>query len=54
MTSASSAFDMDAFGRRHIGTASTPRPTMLAALGYDSVEALVGARSRLDRGRRAT
>ena len=31
----------DAFTRRHIGTDAAAQQTMLAALGYDSVEALV-------------
>ena len=39
----SSAFDLDAFGRRHIGTTPRDHEWMLAALGYDSLEALMTA-----------
>ena len=37
------AFDLDAFGRRHIGTTPRDHEWMLAALGYDSLEALLTA-----------
>lgn len=43
MTSTSSAFDVDAFGRRHIGTTPHDHEWMLAALGYDSLDALLTA-----------
>ena len=39
----SSAFDADAFGRRHIGTTPRDHEWMLAALGYDSLDALMTA-----------
>ena len=39
----SSAFDVDAFGRRHIGTTPDDHGLMLAALGYDSLDALMSA-----------
>ena len=39
----SSAFDLDAFGRRHIGTNPRDHEWMLAALGYDSLDALMTA-----------
>ena len=39
----SSAFDVDAFGRRHIGTTPADHGLMLAALGYDSLDALMSA-----------
>ncbi|KRE21594.1 aminomethyl-transferring glycine dehydrogenase [Agromyces sp. Soil535] len=39
----SSAFDADAFGRRHIGTTPHDHEWMLAALGYDSLDALMTA-----------
>lgn len=42
-TSTSPAFDVDAFGRRHIGTTPHDHEWMLAALGYDSLDALMGA-----------
>lgn len=42
-TSTSPAFDVDAFGRRHIGTTPRDHEWMLAALGYDSLDALMGA-----------
>jgi glycine dehydrogenase len=41
--STSSAFDLDAFGRRHIGTNPRDHEWMLAALGYDSLDALMAA-----------
>lgn len=44
MTSSTSpAFDVDAFGRRHIGTTPRDHEWMLAALGYDSLDALMDA-----------
>ncbi|WP_136707888.1 aminomethyl-transferring glycine dehydrogenase [Agromyces sp. H66] len=43
MTSTSPAFDVDAFGRRHIGTTPRDHEWMLAALGYDSLDALLKA-----------
>lgn len=43
MNTASSAFDADAFGRRHIGTTPHDHEWMLAALGYDSLDALMTA-----------
>lgn len=43
MTSTSPAFDVDAFGRRHIGTTPRDHEWMLAALGYDSLDALMDA-----------
>ncbi|KQX07415.1 MULTISPECIES: aminomethyl-transferring glycine dehydrogenase [unclassified Leifsonia] len=43
MTSASSAFDMDAFGRRHIGVGLDAQAEMLTELGYDSLESLMSA-----------
>lgn len=43
MTTPSSAFDLDAFGRRHIGTTPSDHALMLAELGYDSLEALMSA-----------
>ncbi|GAA4371540.1 aminomethyl-transferring glycine dehydrogenase [Agromyces bauzanensis] len=43
MTSTSSAFDVGAFGRRHIGTTPHDHEWMLAALGYDSLDALMTA-----------
>lgn len=39
----SSAFDVDAFGRRHIGTTPADHGLMLASLGYDSLDALMSA-----------
>lgn len=39
----SPAFDLDAFGRRHIGTTPHDHEWMLAALGYDSLDALLTA-----------
>lgn len=42
-TSTSPAFDVDAFGRRHIGTTPRDHEWMLAALGYDSLDALMDA-----------
>lgn len=42
-TSSSPAFDVDAFGRRHIGTTPHDHEWMLAALGYDSLDALMDA-----------
>lgn len=42
-TSSSPAFDVDAFGRRHIGTTPRDHEWMLAALGYDSLDALMDA-----------
>ena len=42
-TSTSPAFDVDAFGRRHIGTTPHDHEWMLAALGYDSLDALMDA-----------
>lgn len=39
----SPAFDLDAFGRRHIGTTPRDHEWMLAALGYDSLDALLTA-----------
>jgi glycine dehydrogenase len=42
-TSTSTAFDIDAFGRRHIGTTPRDHEWMLAALGYDSLDALMDA-----------
>ncbi|GAA1056704.1 glycine dehydrogenase (decarboxylating) [Agromyces luteolus] len=42
-TSTSTAFDVDAFGRRHIGTTPRDHEWMLAALGYDSLDALMDA-----------
>src|SRR5690349_4427885 len=39
----SPAFDLDAFGRRHIGTTPRDHEWMLAALGYDSLDALMTA-----------
>ncbi|MFL6153447.1 MAG: aminomethyl-transferring glycine dehydrogenase [Ornithinibacter sp.] len=39
----SSAYDADAFGRRHIGTTPHDHEWMLAALGYDSLDALMTA-----------
>ena len=39
----SSAFDLDAFGRRHIGTTPADHELMLAELGYDSLDALMAA-----------
>ncbi|AWB94935.1 glycine dehydrogenase (aminomethyl-transferring) [Agromyces badenianii] len=42
-TSVSSAFDLDAFGRRHIGTSPSDHALMLAELGYDSLDALMAA-----------
>ncbi|TYL50358.1 aminomethyl-transferring glycine dehydrogenase [Agromyces mariniharenae] len=39
----SPAFDLDAFGRRHIGTTPHDHEWMLAALGYDSLDALMTA-----------
>ncbi|GAA1948372.1 aminomethyl-transferring glycine dehydrogenase [Agromyces allii] len=41
--STSSTFDLDAFGRRHIGTTPSDHAIMLAELGYDSLEALMTA-----------
>jgi len=41
--STSSTFDLDAFGRRHIGTTPSDHGIMLAELGYDSLEALMTA-----------
>lgn len=41
--STSPAFDVDAFGRRHIGTTPRDHEWMLAALGYDSLDALMDA-----------
>ncbi|ANJ26553.1 aminomethyl-transferring glycine dehydrogenase [Agromyces aureus] len=41
--STSSTFDLDAFGRRHIGTTPSDHGIMLAELGYDSLEALMAA-----------
>ncbi|WP_353827231.1 aminomethyl-transferring glycine dehydrogenase [Agromyces sp. SYSU T0242] len=43
MPSTSTAFDVDAFGRRHIGTTPRDHEWMLAALGYDSLDALMDA-----------
>ncbi len=43
MPTTSSAFDADAFGRRHIGTTPRDHEWMLAALGYDSLDALMAA-----------
>ncbi|MFF2277338.1 aminomethyl-transferring glycine dehydrogenase [Agromyces sp. NPDC058126] len=43
MTTPSSAFDLDAFGRRHIGTTPSDHALMLAELGYDSLEGLMSA-----------
>ncbi|MGW9166641.1 aminomethyl-transferring glycine dehydrogenase [Agromyces sp. NPDC055658] len=43
MTSPSSAFDLDAFGRRHIGTSPSDHSLMLAELVYDSLDALMSA-----------
>ncbi|WP_022894266.1 aminomethyl-transferring glycine dehydrogenase [Agromyces subbeticus] len=42
-TPTSSAFDLDAFGRRHIGTSPSDHGLMLAELGYDSLDALMAA-----------
>ncbi|MRX45433.1 aminomethyl-transferring glycine dehydrogenase [Agromyces kandeliae] len=42
-TSTSTAFDVDAFGRRHISTTPRDHEWMLAALGYDSLDALMDA-----------
>ncbi|WP_139417678.1 aminomethyl-transferring glycine dehydrogenase [Agromyces laixinhei] len=39
----SSAFDLDAFGRRHIGTSPSDHGLMLAELGYDSLDSLMAA-----------
>lgn len=39
----SSAFGADAFGRRHIGVGVNEQQQMLSTLGYDSLEALLGA-----------
>ncbi|GAA1502934.1 glycine dehydrogenase [Agromyces terreus] len=41
--STSSTFDLDAFGRRHIGTTPSDHGLMLAELGYDSLESLMTA-----------
>lgn len=38
-----STFDVDAFGRRHIGTTLADRERMLALLGHDSIDALMAA-----------
>ncbi|WP_395242639.1 aminomethyl-transferring glycine dehydrogenase [Agromyces sp. MMS24-K17] len=38
-----STFDVDAFGRRHIGTTLADRERMLAELGHDSIDALMAA-----------
>ncbi len=43
MHQASPAFDVDAFGRRHIGTSPADHELMLAELGYDSLDALMAA-----------
>ncbi|WP_448810595.1 aminomethyl-transferring glycine dehydrogenase [Agromyces bauzanensis] len=43
MSTTSSAFDLDAFGRRHIGTTTDDHARMLAELGYDSLDALMAA-----------
>ena len=42
-SSVSSAFAVDAFGRRHIGTTPRDHEWMLAALGYDSLDTLMTA-----------
>lgn len=42
-TATSSAFDLDAFGRRHIGTSPDDHQRMLRELGYDSLDALMTA-----------
>ncbi len=39
----SDTYDLDAFGRRHIGTTRDDQRLMLATLGYDSLDALVDA-----------
>ncbi len=39
----SGTYDLDAFGRRHIGTTRDDQALMLATLGYDSLDALVDA-----------
>lgn len=41
--STSSTYDLDAFGRRHIGTTPADQQRMLAELGYDSLDALMSA-----------
>ncbi|WP_350349478.1 aminomethyl-transferring glycine dehydrogenase [Agromyces sp. G08B096] len=41
--STSSTYDLDAFGRRHIGTTPADQQRMLDALGYDSLDALMDA-----------
>lgn len=43
MNPTSSAFDIDAFGRRHIGVGVTEQQHMLQTLGYDSLESLLTA-----------
>lgn len=42
-TPTSPAFDLDAFGRRHIGTSPDDHQRMLRELGYDSLDALMAA-----------
>ncbi len=41
--STTSTFDLDAFGRRHIGTTADDQQRMLAELGYDSLDELMSA-----------
>ncbi|MFK4728088.1 aminomethyl-transferring glycine dehydrogenase [Agromyces mediolanus] len=41
--STTSTFDLDAFGRRHIGTTADDQRRMLDELGYDSLDALMSA-----------
>ncbi|MDQ0575967.1 aminomethyl-transferring glycine dehydrogenase [Agromyces albus] len=43
MQQASSAFDVDAFGRRHIGTTPADHERMLAEVGYESLDELMAA-----------
>ncbi|MBT2498883.1 aminomethyl-transferring glycine dehydrogenase [Agromyces sp. ISL-38] len=43
MQQASSAFDVDAFGRRHIGTTPADHGRMLAEVGYESLDELMAA-----------
>ncbi|WP_127793905.1 aminomethyl-transferring glycine dehydrogenase [Agromyces sp. LHK192] len=43
MPSTSSTFDLDAFGRRHIGTTPADHARMLAELGHDTIDDLMAA-----------
>ncbi|WP_394552585.1 aminomethyl-transferring glycine dehydrogenase [Agromyces sp. MMS24-JH15] len=43
MQQTSSTFDVDAFGRRHIGTTPDDRARMLAVVGHDSLDDLMAA-----------